>query len=327
MRRLRSCFGVLLCAALLWGCSESRQATSTSGQSADEVVPFAVTSPIRFANLDAATLIVCDYDSAAVILLNKASLEVTGGFQVRGKPIGAVHASGRYFVANRTAQSVDVYSEEGEFLYAFGSGDGAFQQVNDLAHDAALALIYVLDAKAALVRVFDYDGQEAAYTVGAGTLVHPTALCVDPSSGEILVSDFGNHDDIGPQVFLFDSSGNVVSPMAASAPVVSPMMGMGWPPPPPASGFSGNFSTPQGLFVGFPSGARTLYLVDARAGQVQGYNLTDGTQVVSLGSLGTEAGQLFYPLDVYVDGGSGDVFVADHRNRRVSVYREGGGLP
>lgn len=331
-KRIDSLLLVVIASGLfLYGCSENNPATSTSGvqQLSPQTETLLVTSPARFSEYDSSTLIVCDYNSATLVLIDKTSLESVGGFKLKGKPLGAVFASGRFFVANRTAQSVDVYNADGVFQYSFGSGAGLFQKVNDLAHDPSLSLIYVLDAGAAVVRVFDYEGQEASYSIGNGLLLHPTALTVDTYTGELLVSDFGNHDDISPQVFIFDSNGTQVNPMVASAPVVSPMMSL-TPPTAPATGFSGNFSSPQGLIIDYPqggSGERLLFLVDSRAGDVHGYQLSDGTQVVSLGTLGTEVGELFYPLDVHVDPSSRDVFVADHRNGRVTVYREGGVLP
>ena len=49
--------------------------------------------------------------------------------------------------------------------------------------------------------------------------------------------------------------------------------------------------------------------------------------VKNIGERGTDIGQLFYPLDVFVDDVSKDVFVTDNRNGRVTVFRSEGAMP
>ena len=93
-----------------------------------------------------------------------------------------------------------------------------------------------------------------------------------------------------------------------------------------ASCGAGQFSTPQGLSV---DSGNNVFLVDALTGKVLMFNLDTSRDVPlkTLGSVGSELGELFYPLDVVVDETTKDVFVADYRNGRITVFTGGGALP
>ena len=83
------------------------------------------------------------------------------------------------------------------------------------------------------------------------------------------------------------------------------------------------FSSPQGLSV-FNG---HLFFTDSSSGEVQVYNLTTKAYVKTIGVRGQGDGELFYPLDVYIDPTNSDVFVTDNRNGRVSVFRGEGEVP
>ena len=300
-------FLVVLCGgALLFGCSgggSDSDGGSDSGSDPGQAEAYVVTSPVRISEFDAQTLLVSDANTQKVLLVDKQTLEPTDGFKVAGKPSGVVFADNQFFVGNSTNGSVDVFNRAGRLVRRLGER-GQFGLVNDLAINRALGLIYVLDAKTRLVSLFQLDGT-AVGTIGPEPMTRPTALTID-GTGRLIVSDFGN-----PANGSF--SARPVSLQVFNA----------------AGGFSHSINvgtnentTPQGLFAD----TTYVYMANARSGEVKVFNIDTAAQVLTLGTLGVGAGELFYPLDVYVDALTSEVFVTDHKNQRITVY-PGGGLP
>jgi len=264
-----------------------------------------ISAPARLAEVDAETFLVTDYYTGAVHLVDKSTLQPRKSLHLSGQATGVALLNGRYFVGNKATRSVDVLDNQGQLLYHLGGHTGEFSSVNDLAvdPDVAAGIVYVLDTKSALVRIFSVDGTDTGTSIGAGTLKQPTALTLDPDSGNLLVSDFGDPStSVPPAILIFSPSGVQLDVIA---------------------GGKTRFSTPQGLFVD----GGYVFLVDALAGEVQMFRLADKTRVKVIGSLGTGEGELRYPLDVIIDAITKDVFVADNGNRRITVYRAGGAPP
>lgn len=303
--------------ALVAACAEDNGTLSqnTGGASVSAADKQPVTSPARLADIGVDTFLVTDYVTGDFQRVDKTTLRTIKNFNLAGQATGIAWHDGHFFVGNKATRSVDVFGSQGKRLYQLGGRTGEFASVNDLAIGMTVTgnIVYVLDTRTAVVRLFAVDGTDTGATIGAGILKRPTALTFDPENGNLLISDFGDPaTGIQPAIRIFDSSGNQIN-VIWGAVNSGGMMG----------GTVSNFSTPQGLCVddGY------VFVVDALAGEVQMFRLADKARVKVLGTLGIGDGQLRYPLDVMVDAVTKDVFVADNGNRRITVFRAGGVLP
>jgi YVTN family beta-propeller protein len=285
----------------------------------------ALSSPARIAEFDAEHLLVSDYESNYIYIVDKTTLQPTAKIKVQGKSTGIAMVDGKIFVGNRTLRSVDVFDLQGNLLYRLGSGKAEFQQINDVAVDTTRRVVYALDTKGKCIKRFNLDGNPVTPDIGGGILQQPTALAVDLDTGNILVSEFGNPGIPGvlkndslqvlPCIQIFDPSGTRIKTISGAT-VSGGSMGM------PAT-LNTTFSTPQGLYID----NNDLYLVDTLSATIRVYNLETFLLIKAFGVRGTGPGELFYPLDVVVDNMSKDVFVTDNRNIRVTVFRGEGVTP
>lgn len=319
-----TCF-VVLFLSLLAACSDhdggfqlSHPSSSPSPPPPPPLAAITLSSPARIAPFDADHLLVSDYESNYIYIVDKTTLQPTARIKVAGKSTGIALADGKIFVGNRTLRSVDVFDRQGNFLHRLGIGKAQFQQINDVDVDATRMVVYALDTKGKCIKQFNVDGSSAGTDIGVGTLQQPTALTVDPATGNILVSDFGNPGEAGvparydtleklPRIWIFDSSGNQTSALIATEVKDPALFGM----------YKQSFSTPQGITT---SNGKIL-LVDTRSAEILVYDLTTLAWIDLMGGLGSGEGELYNPLDVHVDETTGDVFVADNRNARVTVFR------
>lgn len=300
-RRFMKSVCLLFLSVFLLSCSENSPAPAPI-----------FSSPARLAAVDSATLLVSDYTENRFCTVDKTSLDIVQCFSAKGQPTGVAYADyngGRFFVGNKSVRSVDIFDAQGTFLGHVGGGTGLFQQVNDLTIDAVNERLYILDSKAAVVNVYDFNGAHLGLDFGAGVLVQPTAIAIDPVSGYFYVSDFGSADDIeDSSIAIFNGSGVLVGSI-----------------PGKGSGMLSSliFSAPQGLYV---DTSGYIYMVDSGFGKVFIFDPAL-TLVKTVGERGTDLEQLFYPLDLFVDDVSKDIFVTDNRNGRVTVFWGGGVVP
>ena len=281
----------LISILLLVACSDKKDA---------EVTNFPLVSPARFDNIDTSTLLVTDYGNQAILLVDKQSLASFRSISVNGPPTGVAYTAykgGRYFVGNGSMGSVDIYDAQGEFIGYLGGAKDLFGQVNDLAINEADEFVYVLDSKTSTISVYDFEGNLFSSDFTAEVLIRPTAILFG-SDGLIYVSEFGPPATIR----VLDDVGGFTGII---------------------SGSTVGFSMPQGLHV---DNVGNLFIVESRTGEVRVLDATHAF-VKSVGSRGTDVGELFYPLDVYVDPDTKDVFVTDNQNGRITVYRGEGVVP
>jgi len=308
IRRIFQLFVLLTTALLLVNCSDgSGGGTVETTNPPEPSEPLSLLSPARVEALPTGDLVVSDYTENKFCLLDKNSLEITMCFAAKGQPTGVVYTEndgGLYFVGNRSVCSVDVFDAQGQFIYHLGGTTGVFKSVNDLAVDSDARVVYVLDTKAKVVRLFNFNGTDTGLTIGAGILNQPTALTIDAGASSLFVSDYGD-----PTV--------PASPSVKGFDLVTRTQNYALP------GGSSRFSSPQGIWVDNGN----VFLVDVLSGEVQVWRQSDNTRIAVLGQIGSELGELMYPLDVLVDSTSKDVFVADNRNGRITVFRGGGIFP
>jgi DNA-binding beta-propeller fold protein YncE len=139
-------------------------------------------------------------------------------------------------------------------------------------------------------------------------LQNPTGITVDPSTNEILVSDYGD-----PTLFgVLGSDPRVKVLTYAGVGVVS------------YSGDSGGrqYDRPQGLAL---NSSGHILVVDALAGEISVLERSTGATLATLGSFGTLPGELWLPLDVIVDDAA-TAYVTNNRLGRIEAF-DLGGLP
>jgi len=326
--RLINMLGMLILLALFAGCDDSSPVPTKS----TPPLVLSLSSPARLADFDADTFLVSDYKSNAIHFTDKDTLEITKSIRVGGQPTGIAHYRGLLYVGNKSTGSVDVLNTDGDFQYYLGDGKGIYQNVLDVAIDENAGLIYVLDSLVPAIKVYDLNGDSAGPDLGISILKKPSAITVS-QTGDIFVSDFGDPGIAGvhsgdtlevyPSIWVLDNSGNLLDKLdgATYVPGGGGMFGGG-------GTYTPFFSTPQGLWV---NSKKQVFIADALSGGIQVYDLdsSSGTyksQLTVLGSLGTNEGELHYPLDVLVDKSTDDVFVADNRNGRILVFVGGGAI-
>ena len=321
-RTIKLLLGLLfLLLVMMVGCSDRNDTPVT--QPPPSVLSLA--SPARLTWVDAGTLTVTDYTRNQFCLVDAGSLVTMTCFPAKGQPTGIAYADydgGRFYVGNKSVRSVDMFDRQGNFLGHVGGRTGLFGKVNDLAYDPFGQQLYVLDAANRTVHLFELNGFDPGISFGAGDLDKPTALAVVPDTGEILVSDFGDPNsfiDPCPQVRVFDADGNLDSTRA----IVGNLGGGGMLG---SCDGTGQFSAPQGLFV---DNDHNVFVVDALSSKILLFNLETSREapLKTLGEKGSGEGELFYPLAVTVDANTKNVFVADNRNARITVFAGGGSLP
>lgn len=280
------------------------------GKSSDNktIVP-AIHSPVRIAQIPGkGTLIVSDYIIGMVLEIDRQSLQVVGGIPIQGKPLGVAFARGRFFVGNETKKVIEVYRKNGKKISEFGSGTA---QPTDIALDLKASRIFVVDGGQKAVKVFDLKGgllqTIPASAPDANILTNPTGIAVDTVNQEIIVSDYGDQAiGIKARIQIFNYDGDLVDSISGK----QGMMGL-------------RFSRPQGLAV---DDAGHIFMVDCFSGEIMVFERSSGVLLKTIGSYGSDPGQLRLPYDLVIDPGTKDIFVTNNRLARIEVFPEGGVL-
>lgn len=293
-------------------------------------------SPARLTLSEEGRVAVTDTPRGRVVVLDAVSLEQVDVLLIEGKPLGIAHATRRLYVGNETTGSVEIWtlqnvgqrSRRGTRRVArmgrrrgsvawrhsgwLGNAPGVVPGPTDIAVDENSGIVLVVSSRNRSVLAFTLDGAPLGTLVGPGPepngLVQPTAITLDTTAREILVSDFGDVAVGGPaSVRIYDYDGNLLAQISGN------------------SGQEGfEFSRPQGLAV---NGAGQIFLVDSLLGQVLVFDRQTLEGTGTLGSYGTGVGQLLLPQDIVIHPTSMTVLVTNNRMGRVEVFEQGGIQP
>jgi DNA-binding beta-propeller fold protein YncE len=216
------------------------------------------------------------------------------------KPIGvAVDGRDRLFVSDAERHNITCLDESGAVVAVFGTD--VLVRPAGIATDLALNRLYVADAKARKVAVFDLASFNFLRWIGAveapagkptSYFIAPTNVAVDPDGLVYVVDSFADH------ILVFDPDGEPVRSVG----------GIGTGP--------GRFARPRG--VAFDSDGH-LYVVDGMTHRVQ-ILTADGKPLMPMGGLGANPGQFNVPAAVAIDS-QNRVFITDQVNRRIQVFR------
>ena len=230
----------------------------------------------------------------------------------------ALDASGRVWVADNGNHRVQVFDQDGTFLYKFGArgdGDGQFFRPIDVALTPGFA--YVSDPGNHRVQEFSVASSPlsashlrtlgGSETYALGEFNNPSAVAVLPD-GRILVADTGNH-----RLQVLAADGTALSECGVAPPSAVPS------PPDPVAGACG-------AETGFPRGLAAL--PDGRIAAVDGVGnrvLVFSSDLGSVQTLGPAASgpDLSDPFGI-ASGPDGSLYVADTGNNRVQVYSPSG---
>jgi DNA-binding beta-propeller fold protein YncE len=186
------------------------------------------------------------------------------------------------------------------YLGSFGD-TGAQHLVEPLGIAVAGDRVYVADAGARVVAVFDRDGKRVA-TLSGGGMKLPAYVAVDPRDGRVLVSDRQTG-----ALLVFGADGRAIAPFDPKLPVDVAATGTVAPWRPLATAFA-------------PDG--TLYVTDtSREHRVVVFGPDGNYERVMTGA---SSGGMSYPNGVAAAGH--DVVVADSNNARVLVFADDGSV-
>lgn len=260
-------------------------------------------APMRFAVTPAGRLLIVDPSAGMVFRVDPALRLPDQGFRTRGKPVSVELIGGAVYVGNVDDGTIDVHEAVGGgFRESFG--ESVVDRPGDMAADTAALLLFVLDAEARDVKVFDAGGRFlrtiSSGGTGAGQLTAPTALGLDESRGEILVSDYGPPDGAASvKIFAYDGS------------YVGRIDGAGTCN---FMGCRGGFSRPQGTLAN----ASRVFVTDGLLATIEVYDRTTLARLATIGGR-TVYPTLRFPTDVWV-GPTGDVLAASYRTGSIEVF-------
>ncbi|XP_075909974.1 E3 ubiquitin-protein ligase TRIM71-like isoform X2 [Petromyzon marinus] len=218
----------------------------------------------------------------------------------------SVDREGRFVVADRSNNRVQVFGPAGRFLFRFGAPGarpGQFDRPAGVACDDRRDRIVVADKDNHRVQVFSSRGR-FLLSIGerghlSGQFCYPWDVAVSPESaggGLILVSDTRNH-----RVQLFSPDGVFVNKYGLEG------------------GMWRHFDSPRGVAF-MPDGH--LLVTDFNNQRLLVVRPDCGSARF-LGSEGSAPGQFLRPQGVAVDA-EGRVIVADSRNHRVQIFEPDG---
>ena len=253
--------------------------------------------PVRLATDAAGRLFVADPHLGVITVRDEAG-RFLGAKWGLDRPLGlAVDPSGRIFVCEAGKGRVSIFTPAWVPAGYLGQGDGEFQMPNHIQITPD-GLVYVVDSRANQVKVYGPDNrlvrQIGTPGLQAGQFNFPTGIAVAPS-GEVFVSDQGNE-----RIQVFDASGAFLRKFGG-------LVGMG--------GTNTTFGRVQGLLA---DAQGRIYLADSFRGVVVVVNAT-GLKLGTLGSFGSEPGQLLGPASLVIDRNN-RLLIAAPGNTRVEVY-------
>jgi DNA-binding beta-propeller fold protein YncE len=317
-KRVLTIAGLVLAAVFLFalGCWEDPQ--SPGGAEGNlpllpqfaAVGPGALESPVRVTATLAGELLVSDTRSNSILTVDPVTLMAVQGLEVNGKPLAIGWIDNRLLVGNATTRSIQEYDSRGRLRGSFGH----IQKPTDLAVDQISNLIFVLDAGAGEVPVFDKNGRLITVigSPGAGPseLLLPMGIAVDAIREEVYVTDYGDTDNGNASVKIFDYQGQHLGTISGKG-----NCGL--------LGCSGGFSKPQGIAV---DGQGQIFIVDVLLAQVLVFDRTTLKVVRTLGGRNMGSVPLRMPLDIVI-GADDDLFVTSNATGRVEVFRGGAVKP
>jgi DNA-binding beta-propeller fold protein YncE len=220
------------------------------------------------------------------------------------KPFDVAACRGHIFVSDTASNLVMAFDVPGRRYFEVGTSEpGGLIKPLGLHADSQCNL-YVVDAEAKRVMVYQKDGK-FLYAVGGPQWFHrPSHVAVDPAGARIFVADTGGVGTMEHRVRVFETR---------TARHLYDIGSRGVGP--------GQFNLPRDVKVG-PDGL--LYVVDGGNFRIQVFK-QDGTFVRTFGAVGRQLGQFSRPKGLAIDK-EGRIYVSDAAFGNFQIFTPAGEL-
>lgn len=264
------------------------------------ITPGPLGAPVRLDSYSETTLIVSDYSSGTVFLVNKDDPSVVRSIlTLEGRALAIGHFGKNIVVGNATTGNVEVYNNNGKLQYILNR-DERIERPSDIEIDKRMKRIFVVDSRGREIKM--YTSQGLLNSFGSDDLVNPVGIALNPSVELVYVSDHGDSTiGVPPAVHIFTYDGVKIGKLDSE---------------------TFEFYRPRGLAFNLGK----LYITDALAGVVIVVDVDSMAKLGILGEYGSDPGQLVQPQDVHIDQGGQDVYVANKRLGRIEKINTGGAL-
>jgi len=215
-------------------------------------------------------------------------------------PVGvAIDSEERLFVSDADLHMIVCYTDAGKPLATFGAAQ--LQRPGGIAIDRDRNRLYVADAKAARVAVFDVSSFQFLNYIGGpgkppqrenGKFFGPSNVALD-IQGNIYVADTMNY-----RVQIFDPSGKFIRAFGAQG------------------DRPGEFIRPKGIAV---DSEGHVYVADAEFNNFQ-ILTPDGQPLLAVGVIGTDRGQFALIAGLYIDP-KDQIYTSEMFRGRVQVFQ------
>ena len=224
-----------------------------------------------------------------------------------GKPYAVAVFRGRILVSDSAERYVKVFDVPSGRFYKIGDadskGEGGLAKPLGLDVDAS-GLVYVADATAKTILVYDIDGKYQRKIAGPTFFDRLSSVTVSPDGERIFVVDIGGVSSELHRVRVFNArTGDHLFDIGKRG-----------------SG-PGEFNLPRDVAIGKNG---QLYVVDGGNFRVQIFD-RDGKYISSFGSVGKQLGNFARPKEVATDS-QGNVYVADSAFGNFQIFTPEGEL-
>lgn len=259
----------------------------------------AVRSPLKLALSAEGDIYVADPRAGGVVILDKYGDFVKSLTVEKTAAAVAVMSNGSAVILQDAVGGI--YDRAtGALVAQLGSGAGEFVRAAAVAVDAS-GTLYVADAGAKLIKVYDAAGQ-FRFSFGSGLFVQPVAVAVEQVSGQVAVVD-----SLAAKVQFFSAAGVLQNSFSTNLSVA--------------------YSFPSAVAFEYAAGALSrTYVVDTYQGIVQSIDAATG-QITVIGGYGSGAGKLLAPSDMVFDQANRRLLIPNGVSNIASYGIDGGKNP
>ena len=243
----------------------------------------------------------------------------------------AMDALGKFFVVDSENERVQIFDDDGEFQFKFGSSDSGHDEYLGGAQGVTIQdssrKIFVSNTENDSISVFGSTGNflfDFDSFNGNDDFTNPSEMIVDNSNDLLYVADSGND-----RIVIFE----IVDGTTCPNDTIESVDGICYVKEFGSSGDDeGEFDDPSGLALN--SENNLLYVSDSDNDRIQIFEIVDDTTCPSstdeivdgvcfvgeFGTTGTADGQFDSPLGIALDNSNDLLYVADSKNDRIQVF-------